>query len=478
MLSTGGTARHLEENGVTVEQVSDYTNSPEMLGGRVKTLHPRVFGGILAKPELDADEISHHKLGLISIVIVNLYDFETALLTGELSDSEVLEEIDIGGVSLIRAGSKNYQNVLVVVDPDDYAEVIKRLNNDEVDIDFKRKMAAKAFRYTAAYDAIIASYFSKGEKFPEKLTLTFQHQQTMRYGENPHQDAAFYDNVLIPSDFDQLSGKQLSYNNITDLDAAISCVSDLPGSACAIVKHANPCGLARGHSLIDAYDRAFQCDPTSAFGGVIAFNQHVSNATLMHVIENQFAEVVVAPSFDSNIEKVARKRRNLRLVVVRNEDRFVDALSARTTNTGLLVQDEDVLEADSKDWQVVTKRSPLAREKRDLQFAWHVVKHVKSNAIVFARHNATTGIGAGQMNRLLSVRIAAQRMVDENLQSPASVLASDAFFPFRDGIDEAAQAGITAVIQPGGSVRDDEVIEAADEHDIAMVFTGARHFKH
>ena len=478
VLSTGGTATHLKEGGVSVELVEDYTGSPEMFGGRVKTLHPRIFGGILAQHDVDEQELKQHDMEPISVVIANLYDFEGAILNGGSTTTDPVEAIDIGGVSLIRAAAKNNQNVLVVVDPEDYAEVINRINNQQVDDEFRSGKAAKAFRYTAAYDAIIANHFSKDEKFPEKLTLTFHRSQTMRYGENPHQDAAFYNNVLIPIDFEQLSGKQLSYNNITDLDSAIACVSGLPGSACAIVKHANPCGLARARTLVDAYDLAFKCDPISAFGGIIAFNRHVSNACLTHVIENQFAEVVVAPSFDSNIEKVARRRRNLRLVVLSNEQTDEARMAARTTSTGLLIQDLDLIETDPKNWNLVSKRAPLPREKRDLQFAWHTVKHVKSNAIVFANHNATVGIGAGQMNRLLSVRLASQRMESEGLSSTSTVMASDAFFPFRDGLDEAAKAGITAVIQPGGSVRDDEVIEAANEHDMAMVFTGERHFKH
>ena len=478
VLSTGGTAAHLQEANVDVQKIEDFTESPEMLGGRVKTLHPKVFGGILAQQPIDQAELEQHGIDSISIVVVNLYDFEGAILAGNASASDAVEAIDIGGVSLIRAAAKNHDHVLVVVDPEDYAEVIKRVNNDEIDTEYRRAMAAKAFRYTASYDAIIAHHFSTGEKFPERLTLTFQHSETMRYGENPHQDAAFYDNVLNPLDFEQLCGKQLSYNNISDLDAAIACVSGLLGSACAIVKHTNPCGLAKGRSLMDAYDRAFKCDPSSAYGGIIAFNRHVSNDTLTHVIENQFAEVVVAPSFDSSIDKVARRRRNLRLVVLSHDDKANSVLSARTTSTGLLVQDHDVLETDPKKWSVATRRAPTQKETRDLQFAWYAAKHVKSNAIVFAQHNATTGIGAGQMNRLLSVRIASQRMEAEGLSSPPSVMASDAFFPFRDGIDEAALAGITAVIQPGGSIRDDEVIEAANEHDMAMVLTGERHFKH
>ena len=478
ILSTGGTAKSLESSGIDVEEVSDFTRSSEMLIGRVKTLHPRVFGSILARPEQDAESISEHDLTPISLVIVNLYEFEQTIGNETTTFHDAIESIDIGGVSLIRAAAKNSDHVTIVVDPADYIEVLEKLDDNGFSETYRRKMAAKAFRHTAAYDALIANFLSKDDSHPEKLTLTYRFDFTLRYGENPHQSSSFYQDPTSSIRFEQIQGKKLSYNNIVDLDAAARSVQNLSQPACAIVKHANPCGLAVGESLAEAYAGAFRTDPTSAFGGVIAFNGKLDTETFDKVLKNQFVELLVVPDLDSNAITTATKRKNLRLVRLEGLEQSKSDLQVKTVAGGVLVQQNDDMVEDTSNWRVVTERKPIDSEFDDLIFAWHVVKHVKSNAIVFVRGLSTTGIGAGQMNRVQSVQIAAQRMREEKLASEPSVMASDAFFPFRDGIDEAAKAGISAVIQPGGSVRDEEVIQACDEHDIAMIFTGTRHFKH
>lgn len=478
ILSTGGTADFIRSAGAEVEEISDFTGSPEILEGRVKTLHPRVFGSILARPDIDKETISSQNLAPISLVVVNLYQFEKTIGNEWATLDDAIEAIDIGGVSLIRAAAKNSAHVLTVVDPSDYESVLKQLDKQDWSARYRREMAAKAFRHTAAYDALIADYLTSERPFPERLTLTYQLDSTMRYGENPHQEASFYRSPTSRFRISQLQGKQLSYNNIVDLDAAIQCVLGLKQPACGIVKHANPCGLAVGETLLQAYEKAFLTDPTSAFGGIIAFNQDLSAPTLERVIANQFAEVVVAPSISSEATETAKRRPNLRLVSFSGAETDLNNLQARTVAGGLLVQQTDGDQEDTTDWRVVTKRQPTKSERDDLEFAWYVVRHVKSNAIVFVRDATTTGIGAGQMNRVQSVRIAAARSQEEALNTKPSVMASDAFFPFRDGIDEAAKAGISAVIQPGGSVRDQEVISACDEHNLAMIFTGTRHFKH
>ena len=478
ILSTGGTAQLLKSSRVDVEEVSDFTESPEMLGGRVKTLHPRLFGSILARPDIDRESIEDFDLTPISLVIVNLYEFERTITDETSTYKDAIESIDIGGVSLIRAAAKNSDYVTVIVDPADYDSILEELDHGVFSELFRKKMAAKAFRHTAAYDAMIANYLSKGERQPEKLTLTYKLESNLRYGENPHQTANFYQDTTNTIKFNQVQGKQLSYNNIVDLDAAARCVQGLIRPACAIVKHANPCGLAVDGTLSDAYQGAFKADPTSAFGGVIAFNRALDKETLGQVVSNQFVEVIVVPALDSDAASVASKRKNLRLLTIEGLDQARDDMQIKTVAGGVLVQQSDDMVENTSDWRVVTKRQPTAEEHDDLKFAWHVVKHVKSNAIVFVRGLSTTGIGAGQMNRVQSVQIATQRMREEELDGEPSVMASDAFFPFRDGIDEAAKAKISAVIQPGGSVRDEEVIQACDEHDIAMIFTGTRHFKH
>lgn len=478
ILSTGGTGRLLQDNNIPTIEIAQFTGSPEMLAGRVKTLHPRVFGGILGRPNLDEDEFRTHEIEPISIVVVNLYEFEKTIRNADTTREEAIENIDIGGVSLIRAAAKNHEHVLVVVDPNDYAAVSSRLEQGHIDASFREQMAARAFRHTAAYDAEIARYLSSDEKFPEQLTLTYKRDAVMRYGENPHQDAAYYRDASTFGEMTQLQGKAMSYNNIADTDAALRCLYGLTEPACAIVKHANPCGLAVGSSLQDAYARAFRTDPTSAFGGIIAFNQELNAKTLAHILDNQFAEVIVAPSVDADAPSVAKRSKSLRLLTVTDEEASQFKLSVTTVSNGALVQDTDTAGFNDCDWTVLTDRAPTEEERSDLRFAWHVVKHVKSNAIVFVRDRATIGIGAGQPNRVMSVRIAAIRMNEEELGESGCVMASDAFFPFRDGVDHAVDAGVTAVIQPAGSIRDDEVITACNERGVAMVATGMRHFRH
>ena len=367
--------------------------------------------------------------------------------------------------------------MLVVVDPADYQEVADRIAENRLDGTFRAQMAAKAFQHTAAYDAAIARYLSAEEKFPSRIVVSLERDAVLRYGENPHQHAALYRASHTQSDFTQVQGKALSYNNIVDTYAALQCLHGLESAACAIVKHANPCGLATAPTLYEAYERAFRADPTSAFGGIIAFNQTLDGSTLARILDNQFAEVVVAPAVDDKAPSVAKRRKALRLLTHSGQIEDVQPMSVTTIGNGALVQDFDSATLLHCDWEVVTERTINDKEAEDLFFAWHVVKHVKSNAIVFVRDGATVGIGAGQPNRVVSVRIAAMRMAEEGLNKAPCVMASDAFFPFRDGIDVAAKAGVTAVIQPGGSIRDDEVIAACNEHDIAMIATGFRHFK-
>ncbi|MYD44195.1 MAG: bifunctional phosphoribosylaminoimidazolecarboxamide formyltransferase/IMP cyclohydrolase [Gammaproteobacteria bacterium] len=478
ILSTGGTASLMRANAIEVTDISSFTGSPEMLNGRVKTLHPRVFGGILGRPDQDAQALQTHNLDPIALVVVNLYAFEETIGMPNVTHDAAIEAIDIGGVALIRAAAKNSEHVLVVVDPADYAEVRSRIQRNDLDLEFRHRMAAKAFRHTAAYDAAIANYLSKDEKFPERLTVSYKHEQAMRYGENPHQEAAFYlDPTQKAVSFHQIQGKTLSFNNIADTHAAWRSLIGVVEPACAIVKHANPCGFGIADHIQAAYDKAFRTDPTSAFGGIIAFNRELDGETLEHVLANQFAEVIVAPKLGDGALASAKRKKSLRLLTI-SDTNSAPGLRISSVANGALVQESDLAALSEGSWDVKTKRTPTRQEEADLRFAWHVVKHVKSNAIVFARDGATTGIGAGQPNRMISVRIAAMRMQEEGLDSHPCVLASDAFFPFRDGIDRAAEAGITAVIQPGGSIRDGEVIQACDEHGMAMVATGIRHFLH
>ena len=490
ILSSGGTARILADNNIPATEVSDYTGFPEMMDGRVKTLHPKIHGGILGRRGIDESIMQTHDIRPIDLVVVNLYPFEQTVAKPECDLDTAIENIDIGGPALIRAAAKNHEAVGVVVDPGDYSLVLAELQaNQGALTDATRfKLAAKSFAHTSKYDGAIAAYLSKrvadNAPFPEQLVLRFNRSQSMRYGENPHQRAAFYvEGAPVSGSIAaarQLQGKELSYNNIADADAALECVksfSDLP--TCVIVKHANPCGVAQGASLPEAYDRAYATDPTSAFGGIIAFNQPLDAQTAQSIVDRQFVEVIVAPGIAQEAHDVLAAKQNVRVLdcgVWPQESS--PAWDFKRVNGGLLVQDRDGGVISREQLRIVTQRAPSEQEVIDLLFAWKAVKFVKSNAIVYCKNRQTLGIGAGQMSRVYSARIAAIKAADEGLTIRGSVVASDAFFPFRDGIDSAAAAGVTAVIQPGGSVRDEEVIAAANEHGLAMVFTGMRHFRH
>ena len=490
ILSSGGTARLLAEHGVAAVEVSDYTGFPEMMDGRVKTLHPKIHGGILARRGIDEAIMREHGISPIDLVVVNLYPFEQTVAKPDCDLATAIENIDIGGPALIRAAAKNHASVAVVVDPADYQAVVNELQTNQGALaDATRfRLAAKSFAHTSGYDGAIADYLGQRleqpEAFPENLTLRFRRAQLMRYGENPHQRAAFYVEGGMPAgsiaSARQLQGKELSYNNIADADAALECVKsfeDLP--TCVIVKHANPCGVAQGASLLEAYDRAYATDPTSAFGGIIAFNQPLDAVTAKAIVERQFVEVIIAPGVNADAMPVLAAKQNVRVLDCgRWPALAAPSRDFKRVTGALLVQDRDDGRVGRDQLRIVTRRAPSEREIVDLLFAWKTVKFVKSNAIVYCKERQTIGIGAGQMSRVYSARIAAIKAADEGLTIKGSVMASDAFFPFRDGIDSAAEAGVTAVIQPGGSMRDEEIIAAADENGMAMVFTGMRHFRH
>ncbi|NIP16429.1 MAG: bifunctional phosphoribosylaminoimidazolecarboxamide formyltransferase/IMP cyclohydrolase [Pseudomonadales bacterium] len=483
LLSTGGTFRVLSEAGIEVKEVSAHTGFPEMMDGRVKTLHPKVHGGILGRRDVDGATMDEHGIEPIDLVVVNLYPFEATLEREDCTDALAIENIDIGGPAMVRSAAKNHRDVLVVVDPSDYGALLETLRNDGASsFALRRALAAKAFRHTARYDALVAGYLSRDDAFPESLTLSYRHVETMRYGENPHQHAAFYrEPGARPGTvaaLRQLQGKSLSYNNVADTDAALECVKVFEQPACVIVKHANPCGVAEAADLLSAYERAFATDPTSAFGGIIAFNGPLDEPTLTLILERQFVEVIVAPEVAPEAVAAAEAKKNVRLLVTGPLEASARGLELKRVGGGLLVQTADETCLGEEGLRVVSKRAPTETELNDLLFAWKVAWFVKSNAIVYARDGQTIGVGAGQMSRVVSARIAGFKAAEEGLEVAGSVMASDAFFPFRDGIDAAAEAGITAVVQPGGSVRDEEVIAAADEHGMAMVFTGIRHFRH
>jgi len=488
LLSTGGTARALADHHIPVTEVSDYTGFPEMMDGRVKTLHPKVHGGILGRRGIDDEIMTENGIQAIDLVVVNLYPFEQTIANPDCDLETAIENIDIGGPTMIRAAAKNYADVAVVVDPSDYVAILAELKSNEncLSQPTRFNLALKSFEHTARYDTAISVYLGaiNQNKFPKTLNLQFYLSQSMRYGENPHQQAAFYlenkpaSGTIAASK--QLQGKELSYNNIADADAALECVKSFTEQfACVIVKHANPCGVAVADDLLTAYDQAYATDPTSAFGGIIAFNRELDDLTASEIIKRQFVEVIIAPSLSEAALAVLSAKQNIRVLECGQwQEINKDSFDFKRVAGGLLVQDRDTGQITSDDIKVVSKRKPSEQELTDLLFAWKVAKFVKSNAIVYCKHNRTIGVGAGQMSRVYSARVAAIKAADEGLLVEGSVMASDAFFPFRDGIDSAAEAGITAVIQPGGSVRDDEVIAAADEHNIAMVFTGMRHFRH
>jgi phosphoribosylaminoimidazolecarboxamide formyltransferase / IMP cyclohydrolase len=487
ILSTGGTAKTLTEHQIKVTEVADYTGFPEMMDGRVKTLHPKIHGGILGRRGVDDDIMQANGIQPIDLVVVNLYPFESTIAKPDCDLETAIENIDIGGPTMLRAAAKNYRDVAVVVNPSDYEKALSELKSGQgFSIETRFNLALKCFQHTAHYDTAIATYLGKvsQDEFPKTLNLQFYHKQSMRYGENPHQKGAFYGELNPTSgtigSSTQLQGKELSYNNIADADAALECVKSFTHRpTCVIVKHANPCGVAEGDTLLEAYNKAYTTDPTSAFGGIIAFNRELDKDTATEIIGRQFVEVIISPSISKAAQTVLAEKANLRVLQCGEFTELKHGvLDYKKVSGGLLVQDKDLGEVSAADLTVVSTRQPSESELQDMLFAWKVAKFVKSNAIVYVKNGQTIGVGAGQMSRVYSAKIAGIKAADEGLQVADSAMASDAFFPFRDGIDSAAAAGITAIIQPGGSVRDNEVIAAANEHNIAMVFTGMRHFRH
>ncbi len=505
ILSTGGTAKLLADNNIPVIEVSDYTGFPEMMDGRVKTLHPKIHGGILGRRGTDDAIMDEHDIPPIDLIVVNLYPFEATVAQPDCTLEDAIENIDIGGPTMVRASAKNHANVAIIVDPEDYSILEQELdnNNGALSDDFRFDMAVKAFEHTAKYDGMIANYLGKrvglteGEtenQFPRTFNVQFKKTPIeMRYGENPHQNAAFYIEEGATSNNEEdskednreasistakpIQGKDLSYNNIGDTDAALECVKQfMDKPACVIVKHANPCGVAYGSSLLEAYQRAFETDPESAFGGIIAFNQELDVETAQAIVDKQFVEVIIAPTISDAAKEVVSSKKNVRLLECGVFSKNQPRLDYKRVNGGLLIQNADLLL--HHELKVVSERQPTEDEMRDLLFGWKVAKFVKSNAIIYATNEMTIGVGAGQMSRINSARIAGIKAEYAELEVKGSTMASDAFFPFRDGIDQAAKVGITAVIQPGGSMRDEEVIRAANEQGMAMVFTGMRHFRH
>ena len=486
ILSTGGTAKLLRDSGITVIDVSEHTGQEEIMGGRVKTLHPKVHGGILGRRDIDQTVMQEQNIAPIDMVVVNLYPFAETVAKEGCTLEDAIENIDIGGPTMVRAAAKNHKDVTIVVNANDYQRVLAELEEqDGVSHSTRFDLAVAAFEHTAQYDGMIANYLGKQlseNDFARTLNLQVSKKQDLRYGENSHQSAAFYTEHNAPagtvSSATQIQGKALSFNNIADTDAALECVKSFAEPACVIVKHANPCGVAIGESITDAYDRAFKTDPTSAFGGIIAFNRELDETTATAIVERQFVEVIIAPSVSDKARTAVAGKKNVRLLECGNWEETNTQLDYKRVSGGLLVQDTDNQDFNADELKVVTEKQPTEAQMTDLLFCWKVAKFVKSNAIVYAKDGMTVGVGAGQMSRVYSAKIAGIKAADENLSVPGSVMASDAFFPFRDGIDAAAEAGISAIIQPGGSIRDEEIIAAANEHGIAMVFTGMRHFRH
>jgi phosphoribosylaminoimidazolecarboxamide formyltransferase/IMP cyclohydrolase len=487
IISTGGTLKELVEAGVPAIEVSSFTGFPEMMDGRVKTLHPKVHGGILARRDLDQEVMQENDILPIDLVVVNLYPFAETIAKENVTLEMAIENIDIGGPSMVRSSAKNNKYVSIVVDPKDYLPVLDEMkkNDGALTQETRSSLARKAFEHTASYDSTIASYLSSlgSEDFPSSIFGKYKIKEQMRYGENPHQKAAFYiEDTKIKTGLGnaiQIQGKQLSYNNIADTDAAIECVRTFKEPSCVIVKHANPCGVASSDKdITEAYQNAFESDPTSAFGGIIAINRKLDGKTALRINDNQFVEVIVAPGIDEEAKEVLAKKENIRLLDLQTMDDPVRGYKFMSVTDGLLMQETDNGQISEKDFKIVSKRQPTKEEIKDCLFAWKVCKFVKSNAIIFAKDNQTIGIGAGQMSRIDSTQIAASKAKERGFETKGCSMASDAFFPFRDGIDAATAMGISSIIQPGGSIRDDEVIEAADEANVAMIFTGMRHFRH
>ena len=486
ILSTGGTAKLLKENKINVTEVSDYTKFPEMLDGRVKTLHPKIHGGILGRrdnPEHN-ETMKNHEIDPIDLVVVNLYPFEETINQEGCTLELAIENIDIGGPAMIRSAAKNYQHVAVLTNPKDYKSFTDEINKNQgsISLDLSFSLAKKAFEKTSAYDSAINNYLSSDSQnqFPDQLTKTISKVMDLRYGENPHQEAAFYkdssEDVGSLSSFDQIQGKELSFNNLNDSDTAWECVKKFSQPTCVIVKHANPCGVASTGSLKESYEAAFKTDPTSAFGGIIAFNKSLDQETASLII-NQFAEVIIAADFSEGALKIFRNKPNVRLLKIKIENNNTE-FDFKKIGGGWLIQTPDIHNLDVNDCNVVTDLKPTEEQLDDMKFAWVVSQYVKSNAIVFCKNKQTLGIGAGQMSRVDSTKIASLKADNANIDLAQSVVASDAFFPFRDGIDVIASHGAKCIIQPGGSIKDEEVIDAANEHGIVMLFTNIRHFKH
>jgi phosphoribosylaminoimidazolecarboxamide formyltransferase/IMP cyclohydrolase len=489
LLSTGGTCRLLRESGLEVTEVSDHTGFPEMMDGRVKTLHPKIHGGVLGRRGTDDAVMAEHGIDPIDLVVVNLYPFEATVANPDCSLEDAVENIDIGGPTMVRAAAKNHRDVTIVVNAGDYERVLAEMdaNDGHTSQALRFDLAIRAYEHTAGYDGAIANYFGTmveggNDEFPRTLNIQLHKTQDMRYGENPHQQAAFYTEADPAeagiSTTTQYQGKELSFNNVADTDAALECVKSFDDPACVIVKHANPCGVAVASDIASAYDLAFETDTESAFGGIIAFNRTLDGETAAAIIARQFVEVIIAPEVSPEAITAVADKPNVRLLSTGMWAERVTARDFKRVNGGLLVQDRDDGMVSRDDLKVVTERAPTESEWLDLLFAWKVAKFVKSNAIVYAGAQRTIGVGAGQMSRVNSARIAAIKAQHAGLEVKGAVMASDAFFPFRDGIDNAAERGIAAVIQPGGSIRDEEVIQAANEAGMAMVFTGMRHFRH
>jgi phosphoribosylaminoimidazolecarboxamide formyltransferase/IMP cyclohydrolase len=485
LVSTGGTFRALQDAGLPAVEVSSVTEFPEMMDGRVKTLHPKIHGGILGRRDQDQAVMAEHGIEAIDLVCVNLYPFKETIANPDKTHEDAIENIDIGGPAMVRSAAKNHQFVGIVTSPLQYQTVLSELQTGGLSFETRKQLAKAAFQHTAEYDGAIANYLGRDNEaaqYPEKLFMHFERDSVLRYGENPHQSAAFYRDPSVSGSSvgtsQQLAGKALSFNNIADTDAALECVRQFEAPACVIVKHANPCGVAVEGSILEAYEKAFETDPTSAFGGIIAFNRSLDAKTADRILERQFVEVIIAPGVEPGVVELFKKKPSVRLLTVGSLEQTPAQSDYRRVQGGLLIQDTDTGSRIESELTCVTDTKPTAPQMADLLFAWKVAKFVKSNAIIYAKNNQTIGVGAGQMSRVYSARIAAIKAQDANLEVAGSVMASDAFFPFRDGIDAAAEAGIAAVIQPGGSIRDDEVITAANEHGIAMVFTGMRHFRH
>jgi len=493
LISTGGTARTLREAGLPVQDVAELTGFPEMMDGRVKTLHPVVHGGLLGRAWVDDVVMAEHGIPPIDLLVLSLYPFEQATARADCTLAEAVEQIDIGGPAMLRSAAKNFARVAVVTDPAQYQDVIVELNTQDGALSAATRfaLAVHAFNRVARYDAAISNYLSSiidpappipvRSAFPTQRNDSFIKVMDLRYGENPHQSAAFYRDLNPPpgtlASFTQLQGKELSYNNLADADAALECVRQFDAPACVIVKHANPCGVAVAGDALNAYEHAYATDPTSAFGGILAFNRPLDAATVKSILERQFVEVLIAPDYTEDALAVSASKANVRVLRI-PQGTGRAAFDSKRIGGGLLLQTADIHHVQAEALRTVSKRAPTSAELNDLLFAWRIAKYVKSNAIVYAKDGRSIGIGAGQMSRVYSARIAAIKATDAGLVVSGAVMASDAFFPFRDGLDAAAEAGITAVIQPGGSMRDVEVIAAADEHGLAMVFTGIRHFRH